>query len=272
MRDTIVKAKQKTIALRTSKTSLVVVFIAVLFGCSRSEVPIKDSNYALHQKQQVIIVHGLARSAASMEEMSERVAHSGYQVCVVDYPTLGQAIDKTLHESSAQIDQCIHKFNRELSQVDGSKVHFVGHSLGGLVIRHYLAQKNSITHSPHFGEVVFVGTPNKGSDVADFFSSLWLLPLAGGTAASLTTHSESLPNSLPDPNYAFGVIAGTDSYPILKYMFDNSNDGLVSVESTQLAGMQDFVAVNITHDSLRSDPQVTDLIVNYLNQRRFVSQ
>ncbi|CAM4298029.1 alpha/beta fold hydrolase [Vibrio neonatus] len=266
------KAKARALVLKMNKISLMLVLMATLFGCSRSEAPIKDSNYALHQKQQVIIVHGLARSASSMEKMSERVAQNGYQVCVVDYPTLGQAIDKTLHESSAQIDQCISRFNRELSQIDGSKVHFVGHSLGGLVIRNYLAQKNGLTHSSHFGEVVFVGTPNKGSDVADFFSSLWLLPLAGGTAASLTTNSESLPNSLPEPNYAFGVIAGTDSYPILNYMFDNSNDGLVSVESTQLEGMQDFVAVNITHDSLRSDPQVTDLIVNYLNQRRFVSQ
>ncbi|GAD79321.1 alpha/beta fold hydrolase [Vibrio ezurae] len=266
------KEVQRTTLFMKNKIGLALLSAPLLFGCSQSELPINDSNYSTHQKQQVIIVHGLARSASSMEKMSDRVSSSGYQVCVVDYSTLGRAVDTTLHESSAQIDQCIDKFNRELSQTKGSKVHFVGHSLGGLVIRNYLAQNNSMTHSPHFGEVVFVGTPNKGSDVADFFSNLWLLPLAGGTAASLTTSSESLPNSLPEPNYAFGVIAGTDSYPILKYMFDNSNDGLVSVESTQLEGMQDFIAVNITHDSLRSDPLVTDLIVNYLDQRRFASQ
>ncbi|CAM3151291.1 esterase/lipase family protein [Vibrio rarus] len=240
-----------------------------LFGCSQSEPSVESANETSHQKQQVILVHGLARSAASMEKMAQRISLHGYQVCVVDYPTLGQDIEQTLQRSALQIDHCVYQFDRQLSDRAGSKIHFVGHSLGGLVIRDYLAKKPAMTYSPHFGEVVFVGTPNQGSDVADFFSSVWLLPLAGGTAASLTTGPKSLPNRLPKPSYPFGVIAGTNSYPILKHMFKESNDGLVSVESTQLEGMQDFITVDVKHDRLRSDPQVTDLILRYLSEQRF---
>ncbi|MEZ9487753.1 alpha/beta fold hydrolase [Vibrio breoganii] len=251
------------------KSLITVVFGVLVTGCSQSEAPKEISDYNSHKNQQVIIVHGLARSASSMEEMSERVEEHGYQVCVVDYPTVGRELDYTLHKSGLQIDECVYQFDRELSQASGSKIHFVGHSLGGLVIRDYLAKKPAMTYSQHLGEVVFLGTPNHGSDVADFFSSLWLLPLAGGTAASLTTDPQSLPNSLPQPNYPFGVIAGTDTYPVLRHVFENSNDGLVSVESAQLEGMQDFIAVDIKHDSLRSDPMVTDLVLNYLSNRRF---
>ncbi|OBT13934.1 lipase [Vibrio sp. UCD-FRSSP16_10] len=253
------------------KNTLLTLFGIGLFGCSQSDMPIVEDEFSSHQNQQIIIVHGLARSASSMEKMSTRLSKHGYQVCVVDYSTLGRALDKTLQDSTQQIDECIDQFESQFAQDKGSRIHFVGHSLGGLVIRDYLAKKPMVTHSSHFGEVVFLGTPNKGSDVADFFSSVKLLPLAGGTAASLTTKSDSLPNSLPNPDYPFGVIAGTHSYPILKYMFDNSNDGLVSVESTQLEGMQDFISVDIKHDTLRSDPLVTDLVVSYLNQRRFTS-
>lgn len=244
----------------------------LLVGCTKSDPNAYSSFDPQNHNQQVIIVHGLARSASSMEDMSDMVKQRGYRVCVVDYPTLVSNVDKTLEQSSTQIDDCVTKFEHKLSEDhETGTIHFVGHSLGGLVIRSYLADHQDLVKSDTMGKVVFVGTPNHGSDVADFFSSIWLLPLAGDTAKSLTTDQNSLPNTLPEPDYDFGVIAGTDSYPILKYMFDNDNDGLVSVNSTRLPGMQDFIEVDIKHDSLRSDPYVTQLIVNYLSQGKFAN-
>ncbi|MGV2987864.1 alpha/beta fold hydrolase [Vibrio sp. E150_011] len=236
-----------------------------LFGCSKPNVEPTKSELSNHQSQQVVIVHGLGRSAWSMQSMSKLVSEQGYQVCVVDYPTIRQPITTTLQESSTAISDCITQFEHaDFVHTNQSKTHFVGHSLGGLMIRSYLANHPDFVASKEMGEVVFLGTPNHGSDVADFFENNGILSLLGGTATSLTTDSDSFPNTLPTPNYDFGVIAGTRSYPVFSGMFNNTNDGLVSVESTKLEGMKDFAEVNIKHDKLRRDPYVTRLILSFI--------
>lgn len=241
-----------------------------LSGCSKPDAETVDIEQIQPKGEQVVIVHGLARSAWSMKNMSKGIEDQGYQVCVVDYPTLRQSIDHTLHESARELSRCITEFETSETQITNQpKIHFVGHSLGGLVIRSYLAQHPDLVGSPEMGKVVFVGTPNHGSDVADFFSDTWMLSLVGGTAESLTTNPNSFPNSLPLPNYDFGVIAGTQTYPVFSGMFAKTNDGLVSVESTKLEGMRDFIEVDIKHDRLRRDPYVTSLVLNFIQTDRF---
>ncbi len=252
------------------KGCIVALAALTLFGCSKPEVDTLDSKSNVHRSEQVIIVHGLARSAWSMQNMAKNIEQQGYQVCVVDYPTLRQPIEHTLEESAKELSRCIDEFNHSNNVVTNrSKIHFVGHSLGGLVIRAYLAEHPDFVDSPEMGKVVFVGTPNHGSDVADFFSDTWMLSLVGGTAESLTTSPNSFPNSLPIPNYDFGVIAGTQSYPVFSGMFSKTNDGLVSVESTKLEGMRDFIEVDIKHDRLRRDPYVTALVLRFIQTDQF---
>ncbi|MGF1751129.1 MULTISPECIES: lipase family alpha/beta hydrolase [Vibrio] len=244
--------------------------VLTLLGCSKPDAEPTKSELSNHQSQQVVIVHGLGRSAWSMQTMSDLVSKQGYQVCVVDYPTLRRSIDETLQQSASAISDCITQFEQaDFVHTNQSKTHFVGHSLGGLMIRSYLANHPDFVSSKEMGEVVFLGTPNHGSDVADFFVDNGLLSLLGETATSLTTDPNSFPNSLPQPNYEFGVIAGTQSYPVFSGMFDNSNDGLVSVESTKLEGMKDFVEVDIKHDKLRRDPYVTRLILSFISTGTF---
>ncbi len=241
-----------------------------LSGCSKPE---SEQAIALNPSaadEQVIIIHGLGRSSWSMKTMSELIEEQGYQVCVVDYPTLRQPLDHTLDSSTQEIERCLAKVTTNPEQsTNRQKVHFVGHSLGGLVIRSYLASHPELVDSVEMGEVVFVGTPNQGSDVADFFARSWLLSTLGETAESLTTHNDSFPNQLPQPTYDFGVIAGTASYPLFNGLFDEPNDGLVSVKSTKLTGMKDFALVDRKHDRLRRDPYVTELIVNYISTGAF---
>jgi pimeloyl-ACP methyl ester carboxylesterase len=241
-------------------------------GCSKPESEQVVTFNSSATDEQVIIIHGLGRSSWSMKTMSELIEERGYQVCVVDYPTIRQSLDHTLDSSTQEIERCLAKLASNPEQsTNRQKVHFVGHSLGGLVIRSYLASHPRLVNSDKMGEVVFVGTPNQGSDVADFFARSWLLSTLGETAESLTTHNDSFPNQLPQPNYDFGVIAGTASYPLFNGLFDEPNDGLVSVNSTKLTGMKDFALVDRKHDRLRRDPHVTALIVNYISTGTFAS-
>ncbi|CAH0530259.1 alpha/beta fold hydrolase [Vibrio hippocampi] len=248
---------------------IIILTLLSLAGCSRpnTEEPVEVGGT---QQQHIIVVHGLARSAWSMKTMASIFKEQHYQVCVVDYPTIRQTLQHTLDSSANELTRCINDWYPDYPEEEQQgKIHFVGHSLGGLVIRDYLDKHTDFVDSELMGRVVLLGTPNHGSDVADFFSGSWLISLVGGTAESLTTDDASFPNSLPEPNYAFGVIAGTRTYPALSGMFEATNDGLVSVSSAQLQGMTDFIEVNVKHDRLRRDPHVAGLILNYFRTGTF---
>lgn len=248
---------------------VVVTVLLTLVGCSRPLPEVENSEVA--SAEHIVIVHGLARGSWSMKTMASLFSKQHYLVCVVDYPTIGQTLNHTLQTSSNELTRCIEEsLLNAPNNGQVRKIHFVGHSLGGLVIRDYLSKHPDFVNSESMGKVVFVGTPNHGSDVADFFSRSWLMSLVGGTAESLTTGENSFPNSLPTPDYVFGVIAGTQTYPALGLIFESSNDGLVSVSSAQLSGMSDFIEVDLKHDRLRRDPYVVDLILNYFRTGNFM--
>ncbi len=123
-------------------------------------------------------------------------------------------------------------------------VHFVTHSLGGIVIRHFLA-----THTlANLGRVVMLAPPNGGSEVADVLQhsplARCVMPLRELTTAAM--------DALPAPTYPVGVIAGSRSHiPLFsRWMNHVPNDGVVAVKRTRLAGMTDFIVLPRTHTML----------------------
>ena len=122
------------------------------------------------------------------------------------------------------------------------RVHFVTHSLGGIVVRQFLA-----THTlPNLGRVVMLAPPNGGSEVADVMRH-WVKP-----ARELGTDEGSVPRSLPPAHFPVGVIAGSRSHiPLFSRWMDHvPNDGVVAVDRTRLEGMKDFLVLHRTHTTL----------------------
>lgn len=208
----------------------------------------------------VVLAHGLGRSDWSMWMFAHRLESAGYKVCSLDYPTVGETVENVLAESTRQINACIES---------APEVHFVGHSLGGLVIRAYLQSNKALLETDRVGKVVLIGTPNKGSELADYLSDSWVMKIGGGIGQALMTGHNSLGQSLDELDVNLGVIAGTKSSGLTRHKFRGLNDGLVSVESTKLERMSDFITVEVNHAQMRYSSEVAEQTIHFLQHGRF---
>ncbi len=207
-------------------------------------------------KETVVVLHGLGRSAASMWVMASQLEEAGFQVLRVDYPSLRKTPDEILAIVAGQLEDLqIHRFQT---------VHFVGHSLGGLLIRAYLTDH----HLPNLGRVVVVGAPSAGTAMVDNSRHKWWFEILGPTAEALGTGPRSFPRSIGPPDYPLGVIAGRTDFDN-DDLLPGEDDGLVAVESTRVEGMADFVVVESSHWAMRYDADVVRHIASFLRTGRF---
>jgi len=206
----------------------------------------------------VVVLHGLGRGRSAMWLLGSRIENAGFDVVRIGYDSLREAPEEILADVVQQVDRCCRAL--------ATPVHFVGHSLGGLIIRGYLA-----AHRPaNLGRVVLIGTPNNGTPLVDRFRDSWWLSLAGPTARELGTGPDSFPASLPDPDYPVGVIAGVGASVFISGLIPGDDDGLVPVESTKVTGMTDFILVDLGHALMRYSDEVARQTVAFLQRGRFI--
>lgn len=206
----------------------------------------------------VILLHGLARSNQSMAKLAKRLDRANYLSINYDYPSTQYTIEElaatTLPDALAQCPP-------------ESKVHFVTHSMGGILLRQYLSS-NEIDN---LGRVVMLGPPNQGSQVVDKLRNTPGYQLINGPAGlQLGTDAESVPNRLGPVDFELGVIAGTRSINlILSTMLPNPDDGKVSVENTKLEGMTDHIEMPVTHPFMMKNKAVMDQVLFFLKSGMF---
>lgn len=239
--------------IKRNSVSIILVLV-LLAGLGVFHFPQSSSRDEL-----VIVVHGLARSDNAMWLMERRFADEGYDVCLLDYKTIGQDNGALFSDTVRQIDACL----------SDKKTHFVGHSLGGLVIKNYLSNPERLNNITSLGEVVFAGTPNHGSEVADAMKDHYLMEIGGEVAKSLMTGIDTMGDKLGQNTVPVGVIAGRKSMPMTQDYFSDDNDGLVSVESTKLANMKDFIVLDVSHSAMRYDKEVALQILHFLENGTF---
>ena len=204
----------------------------------------------------VVLLHGLGRSQHAMWWLANQLEQEGFAVVRIDYSSFRETPEAMLAPVSADIARCC---------AHAQKVHFVGHSLGGLMIRAHLAQISQ----PNLGRVVTIGTPHQGTDFVDHYRERWWMHFAGASALALSTAPGSFPNSLPAPDYPMGGIAGVRSEGDSDDAIVGPHDGLVPLWSARLPGMQDFVVLNGGHAGLRYQPAVARQTVHFLRTGRF---
>lgn len=227
----------------------------LLSACAQDTAPAAKPNEC------VILLHGLARTALSMQRMKRSLEGNGYRVANVDYPSRDHKIEVL---APLAIEDGLDKCGEDSGI---STVHFVTHSLGGILVRVYLAD-NAIAN---LGRVVMLAPPNQGSKAVDEMERIpgfdWLHGPAG---YQLGKGPESVPLRLGTPDFDFAVIAGDRTIdPITSAILDDPDDGKVSVSDTRLEGMRDFVVVPVSHAMIMQDRAVIRLVMNYLARGSF---
>ena len=208
----------------------------------------------------VILLHGLARSSAPMEKLARAARAEGYTVVNLDYPSTTATIESLCESHLAPA------VDRALAGGAGC-IHFVAHSMGGILVRQYLA-----THAlAQLGRVVMVGPPNQGSELVDRLGAYAPFAWINGPAGhQLGTRPDSLPNRLGPVSYPVGVIAGTRSYnPIYSAMIEGPDDGKVGVARAKLEGMSDFLVLDVNHTFMMRSDKVIRQSLAFLREGRF---
>ena len=218
---------------------------------------------AVGQKQNacVILLHGMGRSHRSMAKMARYLAKKDYRVVNLDYPSTEASIE-TLSEGivAETVQHC--RLERP-----SAPIHFVTHSLGGILVRQYL-QAHRL---PPGSRVVMLSPPNQGSEIADllkdFFLYRWVMGPAG---QQLGTAADSVPNRLGLVDVPVGIITGDSTLePWFSSRVPGPDDGKVSVKRAQLAEMADFLVVHQSHGFIMNDPQVIAQTIHFLERGKF---
>jgi pimeloyl-ACP methyl ester carboxylesterase len=208
----------------------------------------------------VILLHGLARTASSMEKIESHLFDAGYRVINVDYESRKYPI-----ESLAEL--AINSGLQQCRRQPTGRIHFVTHSLGGILVRQYLKQQRI----PELHRVVMLGPPNQGSEVVDKLRDMpGFEALNGPAGLQLGTSDEDIPRQLGPVDFELGVIAGTRSINlILSTYLPDTDDGKVRVTSTKVEGMRDFIALPVTHPMMMKNKQVIRETLHFLKHGNF---
>lgn len=204
----------------------------------------------------VVLLHGALRTKRCMARLARFLTKHDYRVHNIGYPSTRFTIGTIADKLQTPISQATNL---------GSTVHFVGYSMGGLVLRAYLAK-----YCPsNLGRVVMLGTPNQGSEVADYLKDWHLYRLLYGPAGQQLTTKEPYHAKLPPCE--LGIIAGDRSYdPIFGRKIPGTHDGKVSVESTKLEGMKDHIILPVCHTLMPENRIVHDQVLAFLKDGKFV--
>jgi pimeloyl-ACP methyl ester carboxylesterase len=208
----------------------------------------------------VVLLHGIGVGSWALKKLERALQQHGFATLNLDYASR----KKPLEQLAEEIHPPVTEF---AGQCDGA-LHFVAHSMGGLLTRVYIAR-----HRPaRLGRVVMLGTPNGGSEVADLLKDFSLYRAAFGPAGlQLTTTQDQVLAELPAPDYAIGIIAGCGTIaPIASaFVLPRPNDGRVSVASAKLAGMTDHIVVKASHTGLPRNGIAIAQTIAFLHDGRF---
>jgi len=205
----------------------------------------------------VLLVHGIFRSSKSFSKLRRKFERDGYHVFGFDYPSTQVEIPVAAKHLRQAIDS--------LQGID--EISLVVHSMGGLVVRSYLADDGD----ERINRMVMLGVPNLGARMADHVRrNLLYRALYGPAGQQLVSDEDGLISKLPTPGFEFGILCGVrgtaNGYNPL---IPGDDDGTVSVSSARLPGAADFITVKCLHSFLMQNDEAIDYTCRFLETGRF---
>lgn len=235
---------------------LLTIFTANVFGFSTQAIGHKNIDNT--KNDYVVLLHGILIGSWQMHPLSTFFAEQGYEVINIAYPSTDYNLEKLSSIVAADIKKRI---------IIDKPVHFIGYSMGGLVIRATLKK-----YKPKImGRVVQIATPNKGSEIADRLkNNIFYKFLYGPAGQQLITDQSKIKSLFGPIDYDLGIIAGYGANNfIFKKTFDGENDGTVAVNKVFIAGCKDYIKIRGTHFFMPFDTEVKSQALHFIKHGKF---
>lgn len=244
---------------KDSKTVHFLLLLFFLFTSLFGET-VKQQEPPSGRDDYVVLVHGLARTNRSMAKLEKRLSQYGYKIINLDYPSTKHSIEFLVEE---YFGRAVERF----SKVPGTKIHFVTHSLGGIIVRYYLKHHQL----PNLGRVVMLSPPNQGSEVVDHMKDTLIFKKINGPAGQqLGTDKDSVPLQLGPVDFELGIITGNRTFdPLFSMVIPGPDDGKVSVKRAKVAGMKDFLVLPHSHSFIMQKEDVIEQVIHFLEHGSF---
>jgi pimeloyl-ACP methyl ester carboxylesterase len=203
----------------------------------------------------IIIVHGLWMTGLELGVLQHRLrADHGFEPSIFSY----SSISGTMAEHVASLRTLVQSHKAE-------RLHFVGHSLGGIVILKMLEEHSDIP----LGRVVCLAPPMQGSCAVDGIAR-WPFARAA-LGAAICDEVLSAKKRQWDGRRDIGIIAGSLSIGIGRLFahFHEPSDGTLLVSETKLEGAKDHIVMPVSHTGIVFSVEVTAQIAKFLKEGEF---
>jgi len=207
--------------------------------------------------EKVILAHGFLRTQRDMYPLRNYLQDFGYDARTVNLPTTFKSLEACCTTCSMAVEPLL---GEEIP------LHFVGHSMGGLIVRMFVEDIPAVCR----GRCVLIGPPNNGSLLAEQAARL-LGPLARlfGGLQSLRPGAIKSNSLLARCSTPCGVIAGTDHRLFRGLLLPREHDGMVTVEETRMPGMADFITLPYVHTEIHRKRETAVLVDRFLQTGTF---
>jgi pimeloyl-ACP methyl ester carboxylesterase len=209
----------------------------------------------------VIVLHGLGEGRTSMQPLVRHLQEN-LEASIL---SVGYASSRAGLEDHA----------RALASIAAGMplarpISFVGHSMGNLVVRRWLAMADEEDRR-RMKRMVMLGPPNQGSDLARLAARSWFLTaFATGAARELVLHWDRVAEDLATPTCQFGIVAGGRGDDVgFTSLLAGDDDAVVRVSETRLEGADDFLLLPVHHARMMKHPGVQRATAAFLKNGRF---
>jgi len=204
-------------------------------------------------KETVVLVHGLWMRGWAMTLLGLRLQRRGFHTIVFSYPSMSNSL--------SQNALILSNFVAGLAT---PHIHFIGHSLGGLLVMQMLAEYPEIRAE----RIVLAGSPCHSSYAASKLARMGLGRYLIGRSM-LQCLRQKVPKCADW--YEVGSIAGCKSLGAGRLLggLPSPNDGVVAVEETRMSGTSDQIVLNVSHSGMLLSTSVAYQVCMFLRHGYF---
>jgi len=200
----------------------------------------------------VVLLHGLWRGWRAMQPIARALGDEGFSTLNLPYPS-----------ARLPIAQLVSRVRAEVEKIAGDQpVHFITHSLGGILVRSLLAGQVPW----ETGKIIMLAPPNHGSEIVDWSKKHLLLHQVLGPAGR-ALGSDGAPRelaALPPEIQAAVIMGNRGSIPVFTKLLELENDGIVSTEKGRIDGLRGFTVIHADHTFIQCHPEAIRLSIHFL--------